>query len=119
MDPRVYSKVIAEWRGYNEPPSRDRNVRAAAQLVEQLMADWKLTDQLAEQDILRGWREAVGEFVAAHSNPVRLRKGELTIRALQPSVRYDLERNLKGELLRRLQQQFGRDKIRQLRFVTG
>jgi len=110
---------MAEWRRYHEPPLQDRNIRHAGAVVDSLMAEWKLTEQVAEQDVIRCWRQAVGEFVATHSNPVSLRKGVLTIQALQPSVRYTLERNLQGELLRCLQEKFGKDKIRQLRFVTG
>jgi hypothetical protein len=43
----------------------------------------------------------------------------LQVAVLQAAVRYDLERNLKRELLNRRQQRFGKSIVKDLRFVSG
>jgi hypothetical protein len=40
----------------------------------------------------------------------------LTIQVLQPSVRYELERNWKAEILQKLQTRFGKKVIREVKF---
>jgi hypothetical protein len=40
----------------------------------------------------------------------------LSIQVLQPSVRYELERNWKNEILAKLQARFGKKAIREIKF---
>jgi hypothetical protein len=42
--------------------------------------------------------------------------GVLSIQVLQPSVRYELERNWKNEILAKLQARFGKKTIREIKF---
>jgi hypothetical protein len=54
-----------------------------------------------------GSPKIVGDFIAAHSTPVALRKGILYVRVLQPALHYELEQISKPEILRKLKQRFG------------
>jgi predicted nucleic acid-binding Zn ribbon protein len=61
----------------------------------------------------------VGPFVAKHSAPHRLDNGVLTVRVLQPTVHYELDRVFKPKLLEKLKARFGASKIRELKFRLG
>jgi hypothetical protein len=49
---------------------------------------------------------------------VSLSKGVLTLKVLQPSMKFHLEQS-RGEILSRLQQSLGRKKIREIRLTIG
>lgn len=118
MKPYLRQKVLREFRGYWEPrPTRE--ARAAGDLAGELLDKLGLEDRLAEQDVTAAWREIVGDFLAEHSQPLKLRRGELTVRVLQPSVHYELDRKWKAQILAKLQERFGKDKVRSVRFGLG
>ena len=61
----------------------------------------------------------ISTFIAAHSAPVTLRDGLLSVRVLQPALHYELETLSKAEILRKLKQRFGGKVIRDIRFRVG
>jgi predicted nucleic acid-binding Zn ribbon protein len=76
-----------------------------------------IADRIQEGDILAAWSEIVGEFIAQHSQPDRLAAGILSIRVIQSSVRYELDRVWKPEIIRKLRERFGERVIRDIKFV--
>jgi predicted nucleic acid-binding Zn ribbon protein len=111
-------KVLREFRGYWEP-RETRETRQAGDLAGELLDKLGLEDRLAEQDVSEAWREIVGDFLAEHSQPLKLRRGVLTVRVLQPSVHYELDRKWKPQVLAKLQARFGKDKVQSVRFGLG
>ena len=87
--------------------------------LAKLMAQLGLKDRLQEEEVIRGWREIVGDFVATHSTPHRLKDGVLTVRVLQPTVHYELDRVWKREILDKLKRRFGARTIRDIKFRIG
>ena len=85
-------------------------------LLQKILPKLGLGDRLSEQQILAAWREVVGDFLSQHSVPVGLSGGTLTIQVVQPSVRYELDRSWKREILEKLQERFGRKVVREVRF---
>ena len=69
-------------------------------------------------DVTRRAREVAGEFVAGQTEPVSLRKGVLTLKVLQPSMRFHIEQS-RAQILARLQQALGKQKIREVRLTIG
>lgn len=118
MNPAVRRRVLAEWRGHYEP----RPEVAAQSAGESLAAALKglgLDDLLDEGRVAAAWAEVVGPFIAAHAKPGSLKKGVLTIRILNPSLRYELELAARSELLPRLQAKFGKKAVRKVEFRIG
>lgn len=111
--------VLAEWRRYSEPRNPARHLRAAGDVARDVLTAMGVSAQMDEETVRAGWAEAVGPFLAAHSNPLSLRAGILTVRVVQPSVRYTLEQGMKRDLLARLQLRFGPEAIRDLAFTTA
>lgn len=119
MNRRMREKILAEWRGLSQkPPPPDRTV-SAGDAVEKLMQTLGLKERLQEAQVLDVWKEIVGEFIAGHSVPTRLRDGVLYVQVIQPSVHYELDRILKPEILKRLKARFGAKTIREIKFRVG
>lgn len=115
---RRRAKALVEWRLMPEPPPVTRNQHATAALIPKLMAKLGLSQRLREEEIAAAWSSIAGEFPARFSHPLKLRYRVLTVAVTQPAVMWTLDRS-KSTLLARLQQKFGRDVIRDLKFQAG
>ncbi len=114
-----HRRLRAEWRGIYEAPDLSRFERNVADVVARVLKRAGLEDRLAEETMIREWATMVGDFLAGQSKPTALRKGVLQVAVLQAAVRYDLERNLKREILQRLQARFGKTVVKDVRFLAG
>lgn len=119
MESRLRNKVFAEWRGLPEKAPRPERGRTIFDAMEEVMKRLGLQDRLHEAQITGVWRELVGDFLAGHSSPSRLRDGILYVQVLQPSVHFELDRNCKRDVLTRLKERFGSKVIREIRFRVG
>ena len=112
-------RVLAEWRRYREPRSLDANLSDALSSVSKVMDSMQLADQLGEEKIKEAWASVAGEFLSKQSSPDSLRDGVLKVRVIQPTVKFTLERELKAQFLKRLQDQLGKELVKELKFFIG
>lgn len=115
---RRHARALLEWRGLPEPPDPARHQHSTASLIPGLLSRLGLDQRLRDQEIAATWHTIAGEFAARYSHPQKLRHRTLTITVSQPAVLWTLDRS-KATLLARLQEKFGRDTIRDLRFQAG
>jgi len=113
------ARVIAEWRGLPEIPFTRDTARAIIDPLTKVMSALGLKDRLKEDEVMKAWTEIAGDFIAKHSAPQRLKDGVLTVRVLQPTVHYELDRVWKRELLQKLKARFGSKLVREIRFRIG
>lgn len=85
-------------------------------ILKKLMPKLGLTELVAEEQVREAWDGLVGDFLSRHATPCGLSGGVLSIQVLQPSVRYELERHWKPQILERLQERFGKKAIKEIRF---
>jgi predicted nucleic acid-binding Zn ribbon protein len=116
---QLRARVLAEWRGLPEIPFPKDTARGVGQLIAGVMDRLGLKDRLREEEVLRSWEEIVGDFVARHSAPQRLSGGVLTVRVLQPTLRYELDRVWKRDILAKLKTRFGPSTVREVKFIIG
>jgi hypothetical protein len=115
---RLRHRLIADWRGAEGAPLFDNPVVTPQSIIPGLLHEWKLDQRLHLDDALAAWKELVGDFIAQHTAPDGLKRGVLTVRVLQPAIHHTLAQQ-KARLLRNLQQRFGADTVRDVRFRHG
>lgn len=108
----------AEWRRYRHA-REGFDASPLARALDKQLAALGLADRMLEDQLVGAWEEIVGAANAGNSRPVQLKRAELIIAVAQPALMYDLDRFHKAEILRRLQERFGRTKIRVIRFRVG
>lgn len=112
----IRKRVIEEWRGLPDEPEDPERCVLAADALKKLLPKLGLTERLNEQEVQAAWRSIVGDFLADHSVPVSMRDGLLIVQVLQPTVRYELDRTWKSEILRKLKARFGARTVKEIRF---
>lgn len=112
------ARVLREFRGVGEPLDLEKNISTAGALLGEVLRSLRLNEGIEESRLRTAWREVAGEFVARQTEPVSLRDGILTLRVLQPSMRFHLEQS-RGQLLRRLKEQLGAQTVREVRLAIG
>jgi hypothetical protein len=111
------SRVVNEWRGTGELPSSTKNLRSMDQLVPEIIGALGLKERYETEEMEQLWRELVGDFNASLSRPVRIDRRVLFVQISQPTALYHMERTLKPELLKKIQDKFGAERIRDIRFT--
>ena len=110
--------VVRQWVGAGRPLDLNKNVTEAAVHLEAILEGIGVQGGLEEERVKEAWSSLAGELVAKQTEPVSLRKGCLTLKVLQPAMRYHLEQ-LKPGLLRKLQNELGKSNVTSLRLTIG
>ncbi len=116
---RQRRRILAEWRGVYVPPDLSGYERKVGDLVQRVLRRAGLPEQSSHEEMAAQWESLVGPFLAAQSRPTALRRGVLEVSVMQSAVRYELERQWKRKVLTRLQETFGRDRVKDVRFIPG
>ncbi len=112
----IRRRVIEDWRGLPDRPEKPDRCVLAADALKKILPKLGLTERLNEQEVQAAWRDIVGDFLAEHSVPVSMREGVVTVQVLQPTVRYELDRTWKKEILAKLKTRFGAKTVKEIRF---
>jgi predicted nucleic acid-binding Zn ribbon protein len=112
------AELVRQWVGAPRPLDLNRNVSEASAHLEVILEGIGVSGGLDEERVKEAWASLAGEVVARQTEPVSLRRGCLTLRVLQPAMRYHLEQ-LKPGLLRRLQSELGESNVSSLRLTIG
>jgi len=116
---RLRQRVLREWRGCDEPSRSTENVCRAGEFLSEILAQAEATKDGVDGERLRvAWRSLAGEMIASQCEPDGLRDGVVTLRVIQPAMRFHLEQ-VKPMLVRRLRSELGEDLVRSVRFVLG
>ncbi|MGJ8724224.1 MAG: DUF721 domain-containing protein [Roseibacillus sp.] len=117
---QVYSTrpVVRDWQGGDVPMPTEKNCSKAADWVSAILGGLKIADGVEEGRIREGWKAVAGDFVAAQTEVISLKRGVLVLRVLQPAMRFHLEQS-RGELLRKVQKELGKEAVREVRLITG
>ena len=117
-DEVIYDELVSEWLGCEKPLNLKKNISAAGDWVEGILAKQFFAESLEEDAVRSAWKDVAGEFIGANTEPISVKDGHLILRVTQPAMRFHLEQ-LKPELLRSVKERFGADKIRSIRFQLG
>ena len=110
--------VVGQWVGASRPLNREKNISEAGAHIEAILESIGVQGGLDEDRVKEAWSVLAGDLIAKQTEPVSLRKGCLTLKVLQPAMRYHLEQ-LKPGLLRKLQSELGAENVTSLRLTIG
>lgn len=115
---RRYREIDRErFRLANEPPPAPENSSALAQYLPRLLKDLKLEDALWDQQLLDQWCGLVGPQVAGHARPGKVERKTLIVYVTSSAWLQELNRFGRAEILAKVQQAFGAERIRDVRLV--
>ncbi len=110
--------IVSQWVGAKRPLDLNKNITEPSFHIEAILESIGLRGGLDEERVKEAWSTLAGELISKQTEPVSIRKGCLTLKVLQPAMRYHLEQ-LKPGLLRKLQAELGNENILSLRLTIG
>jgi predicted nucleic acid-binding Zn ribbon protein len=116
---QLRARVLAEWRGLPQTFERADRAVVCGVAVQKVMKELGLGERLRAEEVLGAWHEIVGDFVAKHSSPQRMKDGVLYVSVLQPTVQFELDRVWKRDILDKLKKRFGARTVRDIKFRVG
>lgn len=114
----IHEDLMLEWLGCEKPTNLARNVSSAAEWIDAIIKKQFFAESLNEDEVKTAWKEIAGSFISAHTEPLSVREGHLILRVTQPAMRFHLEQ-MKPELLRKIREHFGKNRIRSIKFTLG
>lgn len=96
---------------------RKRPEKAGA-LLEKLVAGWGVAEKLEQYQVWQVWTEVVGEQIAAHATPLRIRDHRLEVRVDQAVWMQQLQL-LKPKIVAALNQRLGGEPVRDIFWRQG
>ncbi|MBB5351766.1 putative nucleic acid-binding Zn ribbon protein [Haloferula luteola] len=115
---RIRRAILAEWRGGEEPKHPDVGLHRPQEYLGAILQSVGAQEGIDEEQLRELWREIAGDLVARHAAPESLKNGCLTLKVLQPAMRFQLEQ-MKGRLLANLRASLGEGKVKSIRFSLG
>lgn len=116
--PTLRETALAELRGYWEPQDLSEFSHEMSDVLTSAMKSMGLKDRFNEEQVFEAWSTLVTPFIAEHARPVSLDNKVLYIQVLHSTIHYELER-MKGQILGKMQAEFGANNIREIRFRLG
>lgn len=115
---RLRRAILREWRGGDEPEALDSRVHRPDEFIAGILESAGAADGIEVEKLRELWRQIAGDFVAGNATPDSLKNGCLTLKVLQPAMRFHLEQ-MKGQLLNNLKRAAGDGVVTSIRFKHG
>lgn len=115
---KIREEILREWRGADEPADLNAGIYLAEKFVAAILRSAGAEDGLHEDEVRATWKELAGDFIAAHTEPISVKGGNLVLRVTQPALRFQLEQ-MKPMLLKRIRTQLGENKVKSIKFQLG
>jgi predicted nucleic acid-binding Zn ribbon protein len=111
-------EILREWRGAEEPADLNAGIHLAEKFIAAILRSAGAEDGLHEDQVRETWKELAGDFIAAHTEPLSVKGGNLILRVTQPALRFQLEQ-MKPMLFKRIREQLGENKVKSIKFQLG
>lgn len=104
------------YNPYGFKPPRDRT-QTPAEILPRLIKNMGVGARLWQEDLKREWPDITGPQVAANTRPGRMQGRTLCVFVSNSMWLHELSKFGKNHLLEKLQSSFGKQRIRDLRFL--
>jgi len=112
-------RALAQWRRVDLTEleqSLHVRARTPAELLPKVLADLRLEQRRQDAEIVRAWEALMDPEVTAHAHPTGLKDGTLYVAVDSSAWLAELVTFRRREILQRLQQVFGTERIRKISF---
>lgn len=113
---RKEAKREAAGGGSPMPFGAGRDPRAMNDNVTALLRRMGWTENIEVAAVTARWREVIGDQIADHCEPVSFEKGVLLLRASSSAWATQMQL-MSGQVRHRLNEEFGREVVKELRFI--
>lgn len=98
------------------PFGTGRDPRAMSDSVRSLLSRMGWTEHIEVASVTARWREVIGDQIADHCEPVSFDEGTLLLRASSSAWATQMQL-MSGQVRHRLNEEFGREVVKELRFI--
>ena len=91
----------------SRPPADDQ-LSSISETIPDVLKKLGLGDRLWEQNLLRDWKDLVGETVACHARPGRVDRGVLYVYVANSAWLHELRRYSEKQMLENIRARYGR-----------
>ena len=120
--PGPREQALAQWRGVDvtaQEIARKPSSKKVSDLMPRVLSDLRIDQRQAEAEIVKVWQYAIDSAITAHARPAGIVKGTLFV-TVDSSVWLDeIVRYRRREILERLQNCFGRERVARISFRIG
>lgn len=99
-----------------QPFGAGRDPRAMSENVQALLGRMGWTEHIEVASVTARWREVIGDQIADHCEPVSFDDGVLLLRASSSAWATQMQL-MSGQVRHRLNEEFGREVVKELRFI--
>ncbi|NTV39314.1 MAG: DUF721 domain-containing protein [Demequinaceae bacterium] len=99
-----------------QPFGSGRDPRAMSDNVQSLLTRMGWTEHIEVASVTARWREVIGDQIADHCEPVSFDDGALLLRASSSAWATQMQL-MSGQVRHRLNEEFGREVVKELRFI--
>ena len=110
------AKQADAHEGSPQPFGAGRDPRAMSTNVDALLRRMGWTEHIEVAGVTARWREVIGDQIADHCEPVSFEEGVLLLRASSSAWATQMQL-MSGQVRHRLNEEFGREVVKELRFI--
>lgn len=88
-------------------------------VLEHLFSGLTDPERKTNSRLIDCWSEIAGEAVASHTKARFAREGNITVWVDDSTLAFELAQRYKSTLLKRLQNEFGEERVKNIRFFVG
>jgi hypothetical protein len=111
-------QLIDEWRGLKSPDSIIPHKEISNE-VSTALKSFGVSNLLSEDDVVNAWNQIMPPVITENTKLTGYRNGVIEVSVLQSSIHYTLDRQMKPEIIKKLQNLFGREKVKGVIFRVG
>lgn len=108
--------TLYQWRRAEEVTKPMRNISHAGEHIDSILRDLGASGVLEEAQLNEAWRSIAGDFIYQNTQVQSIRNGNLTLRVVQPALKFQLEQ-MKTQLLNKITSNLGEELVKSIKFI--
>ena len=115
---RIRHAILRDWRGGDDPEPLAAKTHRPEEFLDTILQATGAGEGINEERLREAWQRIAGDMIAKNTSPESLKNGCLTLKVLQPAMRFQLEQT-KAHLLTNLERELGSGVVKSIRLQLG